>query len=45
MWTIRQTDCRTGWQVISPSGSIYLTVRRRETATEIMRDMNATTNQ
>ena len=35
---VRQTDCRTGWQVYA-DGRLYLTVRRRDEADRIARKL------
>ena len=31
-YVVRQTDCRTGWQVVSSSGKVEATYRRHEAA-------------
>jgi len=41
MYTVRQTDCRTGWQVVDSAGKVYLTFRRRESASECAAELNA----
>lgn len=38
MTTVRQTDCRTGWQVYR-DGKLYLTVRRKEEADRIAAEL------
>ena len=39
-YTIRQTECLTGWQILYPDGRVYLTVRRYESAQEICEELN-----
>ncbi len=39
-YRVRQTDCRTGWQVIDAAGKVQMTTRRKETADMVCRDMN-----
>jgi hypothetical protein len=42
MFTVRQTDCRTGWQVINAAGRPVETYRRRESAVAAARELNQT---
>ena len=39
-YRVRQTDCRTGWQVIDKSGAVVFTLRRKEVADKACREMN-----
>ena len=39
-YRVRQTDCRTGWQVIDKSGRVMLTSRIKSTADKACREMN-----
>lgn len=39
-YRVRQTDCRTGWQVVTSTGRLYLTTRNRVRALEIAEDLN-----
>jgi hypothetical protein len=39
MYSVRQTDCRTGWQVLY-AGRVVATFRRRESADDMARDLN-----
>lgn len=39
-YTIRQTDCRTGWQVVDRTGRVHITSRIKSTADRACREMN-----
>jgi len=43
MFSVKQSDCRTGWYVADASGRPvpYTMVRRREVAAEMCAEMNA----
>ena len=40
-YRVRQTDCRTGWQVVSSNDRVYLTTRRRIIADQTAHDLNS----
>ncbi len=40
MYRVRQTDCRTGWQVIDRNGKVYITTRTKDTADRACRESN-----
>lgn len=39
-YTIRRTDCQTGWQVLDPKGRVVFTTKRHESALGVQRALN-----
>lgn len=40
-YSVRQTDCRTGWQVVDMDGKILATYRRWDAAREHADELNS----